>query len=86
MPEVSRFFGIVIKMFFNDHSPPHFHAYYAGRCVLVDINALAVFAGSFSPRALGLVMEWAALRQDELLANWRCAQGHDPLRKIPPLE
>ena len=57
MPEISRFFGIIIKMFFDDHNPPHFHAEYSGEFVLIDIRTLSVFAGRFSPRALGLVIE-----------------------------
>jgi hypothetical protein len=59
MPEISRFFGIVVKMYWNDHHPPHFHAYYAGDEVLIDIASVSVFAGQLSPRALGLVTEWA---------------------------
>ena len=47
MPEISRFYGIVIKMFFDENNPPHFHAYYSGDNVLIDINTLSVFAGRF---------------------------------------
>ena len=54
MPEISRFYGIVIKMFFDDHNPPHFHALYGEHEVLIDINTFAVFAGHLPPRALGL--------------------------------
>jgi len=57
MPEISRFFGIIIKMFWEDHSPPHFHAYYGSEEVLIDIATLAVMAGGLSPRAQGLVIE-----------------------------
>ena len=63
MPEISRFFGITIKMFYEDHNPPHFHAEYSGEKVLIDIRTLSVFAGSLSPRAMGLVVEWATLHQ-----------------------
>ena len=85
MPEISRFYGIVIKMFFDDHNPPHFHALYGEHEVLIDINTLAVFAGHIPPRALGLVIEWAILHQDELINDWHRAQGHEPLIKIEPL-
>jgi len=85
MPEISRFYGIVIKMFFDDHNPPHFHALYGEHEVLIDINTLAVFAGHIPPRALGLVIEWAILHQDELINDWHRAQGHEPLSKIEPL-
>jgi phosphomannomutase len=85
MPEISRFFGIVIKMFFDDHSPPHFHAYYGDDEVLIDIRAISVFAGQFPPRALGLVVEWATLHQQELLDNWQRAKGQQPTVRIEPL-
>jgi len=86
MPEISRFYGIVIKMFFDDHNPPHFHALYGEYEVLIDINTFALFAGHFPPRALGLVNEWATLHQDELLNDWERAQGQEPLSKIEPLK
>ena len=86
MPEISRFFGIVIKMFFNEHNPPHFHAFYGEHEVLIDINRLAVFAGSFPPRALGLLIEWATLHQAELLEDWMRARAKQPLEKIQPLQ
>ena len=86
MPEISRFFGIVIKMFVDDHNPPHFHAFYAEYEALIDINSLAVFAGRLPPRAVGLVMEWATLHRDELLDDWGRAQHHQPVVKIDPLQ
>ena len=66
MPEISRFYGIVIRMFFDDHEPPHFHAGYAEDEALVTIETQAVIAGRLPPRALGLVAEWTALHQEEL--------------------
>jgi hypothetical protein len=86
VPEISRFFGIVIKMFFDDHNPPHFHAEYAGSLALVDIRTLAVFSGRLSPRAMGLVIEWATLYQQELIADWERARSQQDLRPIAPLE
>jgi hypothetical protein len=59
MPEISRFFGIVIKMFYDDHNPPHFHAEYGGDVALIDIRSLAVFSGGLPPRVTGLVIEWS---------------------------
>ena len=85
MPEISRFYGIVIRMYFNDHHPPHFHAEYAGSEVLVHIDTLAVFAGTLPPRAMGLVIEWASLHQQELRSDWEKAQNMEPLDKIDPL-
>lgn len=86
MPEISRFFGIVVRMFFNDHSPPHFHAYYAEHEALIDLDALSVFAGQLPPRALGLVIEWATLHQPELIENWERARAGEPLTAIAPLQ
>jgi hypothetical protein len=86
VPEISRFFGIVIKMFFDDHNPPHFHAEYTGSVALVGIRTLAVFSGRLPPRAMGLVIEWATLHQQELLADWERAQAQQDLRPIAPLE
>jgi len=86
MPEITRFYGIVIKMFFEDHNPPHFHAIYGEYEVLIDISTLAVFAGNLPPRALGLVIEWATQHQNELLNNWERARIQDSLSKIEPLK
>jgi hypothetical protein len=86
MPEISRFLGIVIKMFFDDHNPPHFHAEYGSDRALVDIKTLAIFSGRLPPRATGLVVEWAALHQTELLEDWNLARASQELRKISPLE
>ena len=69
MPEISRFLGIVIRCFFDDHNPPHFHAEYGGDLALIDIRTLAVFSGRLPPRVTGLVIEWATLHQQELLAD-----------------
>lgn len=86
MPEISRFFGIIIAMFYNDHTPPHFHARYGEQRAIVAIDTLTVLSGHLSPRVQGLVTEWAALHRDELRENWRLAQQHAPLRAIAPLE
>lgn len=86
MPEISRFFGIVITMHYTDHPPPHFHARYAGQRALVAIESPGVLEGTLSPKALALVVEWAALHRAELLENWRLARAQQPLRPIDPLE
>lgn len=86
MPEISRFFGIVIKMFFDDHNPPHFHAEYGSDLALIDIRTLSVFSGRLPPRVTGLVIEWATLHQHDLLADWDRAQAREKLQKIPLLE
>ena len=86
MPEISRFFGIIIAMFYNDHAPPHFHARYGEQRAIIGIDSLTVLGGRLSPRVLGLVMEWAALHQEELGEDWRLAERQAPLRSIAPLE
>lgn len=85
MPEICRFYGIVIKMFFDDHNPPHFHAEYAGDEALIDVNTLAVFSGRLPARAQALVSEWATLHREELLSDWQKAKSLEPLDKIEPL-
>jgi hypothetical protein len=86
MPEVSRFFGIIITFNFNDHPPPHFHVRYGGQKAIVAIQPLMLLEGRLAPRVLGLVMEWAMQHQAELLENWKLARAQTSLRDIRPLE
>ena len=85
MPEISRFYGIIIKMYFNDHQPPHFHAEYGDSEMLVGIGSLNIIAGKLPTRATGMVMEWAAQHQAELQNDWTQARNMQPLDKIDPL-
>jgi hypothetical protein len=85
MPQISRFFGIIISMYFNDHNPPHFHAQYGEEECLVGIADLTVIEGELPSRALGMVIEWATLHQQELMENWEKAVQLEPLSKILPL-
>ena len=86
MPEISRFFGIVIKMFFSDHAPPHFHAEYSGNEALIMIETLEVLRDNLPRRALALVLEWAAVHREEPRADWDRARSGQTLAPIPPLE
>jgi hypothetical protein len=86
MPELSRFLGIVVSMNYDDHAPPHFHVRYAGREASIAIRPLQVLGPGVPPRVLGLVLEWAALHQKELLVDWDLAERKLPLRRIKPLE
>jgi hypothetical protein len=86
MPEISRFFGMVIAMYYNDHDPPHFHVRYGGRKGIIAIDPPAVLGGDLPPRASALTLEWAMLHRDELLADWVRSKHHMPLDRIPPLE
>lgn len=85
MPEICRFYGIVIKMYFDDHNPPHFHAEYGSEEALIEIDNLALIAGHLTPRALGLTAEWASFHRQELKACWQRAKSLQPLGKIEPL-
>ena len=85
MPELSRFYGIVIKMYFDDHDPSHFHVEYAEDEAVVSIETLGVIAGRLRPRALGLVAEWTAIHQEELRQAWLRAKSLEPIGKIAPL-
>jgi hypothetical protein len=86
MPEICRFFGIIVTMNYSDHAPPHFHVRYGDFKALIAIHSLVLLQGHLSPRAFGLVMEWAALHQEELLENWNLAKQNAPLNRIIPLE
>jgi hypothetical protein len=86
MPEISRFFGIVIRMYFNDHGPAHFHAEYGEHEALIDMDTLSVLRGELPRRALALVLEWAAFHRQELRADWERARRGTPLQPIAPLD
>ena len=86
MPELCRFYGIVIRMYFNDHVPAHFHAEYSGDEAVISIEAPSVLGGHLPPRAQGLVMEWALLRRLDLREAWQKAQRLESPGKIAPLK
>jgi Domain of unknown function (DUF4160) len=85
VPTISRFFGIVIAMFFDDHDPPHFHARHSGGSAKVRIDPVEVIDSSLGRRQLRLVLAWAELHHEELLENWRLARAGERLREIEPL-
>ncbi|MBO5969525.1 MAG: DUF4160 domain-containing protein [Clostridia bacterium] len=85
MPTISMFRGIKITMYWADHMPPHFHAYYGGEEVLISINDLEVLRGNFPSKQLKMLLGWAALRQDQLLENWSLATRNQELFEIEPL-
>lgn len=86
MPRISEFFGIFIYMYYEDHSPSHFHAIYGDYEALISIEELKIIEGALPPRAYGLVIEWAIQHQGELRENWQLAIMHKSLNKIKPLE
>ncbi len=85
MPEISRFLGIVIRMYIREHHPAHFHAEYGEYEITVNIET-GIVTGKFPKRALKAVLEWYELHQDELIENWEAAMDRKPLSKIEPLE
>jgi hypothetical protein len=85
MPRISAFYGIVIAMYFNDHSPPHFHARYAEYEAQINIHDGTILTGSLPRRAEALVREWAQLHREELHADWLRARSELPLATIDPL-
>jgi len=85
MPTISRFYGIRIRMFYNDKHGPHFHANYAEYRALISIADGSIIAGELPVRAYHLVLEWLALRRSELEANWERARRGEPLVEIEPL-
>jgi len=85
MPIISNFFGIIIRMFFNEHAPPHFHVEYAEYKASVNIQTLEVIEGKLSRRAQELVLDWAELHQKELLEDWELCRQHQEPKKIEPL-
>jgi len=85
MPVISKFFGIDIMMYYDDHNPPHFHAKYGEYKVLVDINKARVIEGFFPSSQMKLVLAWAIIHKEELLEDWKLAQLMEELQKIEPL-
>lgn len=86
MPEISRFYGIVIAMFYAEHGVPHFHAVYGEQKASISIRGHDVIEGTMQPRALRLVLEWCRLHEAELLMNWQRAREGQPLQRIAPLD
>jgi hypothetical protein len=86
LPEISRFFGIIIAMYYNDHAPPHFPVRYGSNKAIVSIETLAILEGDLSPRVRGLVVEWAARHRAALMDDWNRARAMEPLAPIEPLD
>lgn len=85
MPTISRFFGIVILMYYDEHAPPHFHARYSGREAMFRIDPPGLSQGDLPPKAVARILEWARVHRRELLADWDLARRQLPLKSIPPL-
>ncbi len=86
LPEISRFLGIVVAMYYNDHDPPHFHVQYGSQHAHFAIEDLHMMEGDITPRVRGLVVEWASQHHAELHQEWQLARAAEPLFRIEPLE
>jgi hypothetical protein len=86
MPAISIFFGIVIKMYYDDHRPPHFHAEYQGQKGAFDFSGRQIAGNIGSTVALRLIKEWAVRHKHELMVNWKRIEARKPLNLIEPLE
>ncbi len=86
MPEISRFFGIIIRMFYDDHNPPHFHVEYSGNKAVFDLQGNIATGSLNSKTAVKLVREWIDLHEKELSDDWELARNKMPLNNIAPLD
>lgn len=86
MPTICVFYGILVRMYWRDHNPPHFHALYDDCEVLININTLEILEGDLPRRALALVLEWASLHRKELMEAWRQCNRNQTPERIAPLE
>jgi len=86
MPIISVFYGIIIRMFFDEHAPPHFHAEYGEFKAAVDILSMEITGRKLPRRAQELVLDWAELHRDELMINWELCRQHQEPKKIEPLQ
>jgi hypothetical protein len=86
VPEISRFFGIVIAMYHREHNPPHFHVKYGQHRAAIAVRTLEILEGRLPPRVYGLVAEWTVQHRQALLANWDRGRKLIPLERVPPLD
>jgi len=86
MPEISRFYGIIIALYYNEHNPPHFHAKYAEFKAEIDIRTLQILKGELPKRAKAMVLEWADEHRDDLMQDWELARQNYELKQIEPLK
>lgn len=85
MPEISRFLGIIIRMFYNEHNPPHFHAYYNDFNAEINIETFEIIAGNLPKKVYNLVVEWALEHRDELMYDWQLMRDDKEPKRIEPL-
>jgi hypothetical protein len=86
MPEISRFYGIIIALYYNEHNPPQFHAKYGEFVAEIDIRTLQILNGNLPKRAKALVLEWADEHREDLMLDWELARKMAELNPIEPLK
>lgn len=86
MPVISMFYGIIIRMFFDDHNPPHFHAEYQGKKAVFDLEGNVLQSGDFPKSKIKYVQTWAEIHHEELIANWEISKTEGEIYKIDPLK
>jgi hypothetical protein len=88
MPVISSFYGIIIRMYFGDHVPPHFHAQYNEHNAIISIQDFGIIEGYLPPKAMALIVEWAIIHKEELLENWNTLSETETgtFKKIDPLK
>ena len=86
MPTIAYFLGIAVRMFFNDHDPPHFHVRYQGFRARVRISDGEIIDGRLPPTVARVLKEWTDLRRDALMRNWQAARTDGQLERIAGLE
>ena len=84
MPTISMFYGIVVRMYYDDHNPPHFHAFYGEYEGVFDFDGI-LMEGNMPNSKIKLIQAWALIHKDELIANWQLAQNSEILYNINPL-
>lgn len=85
MPVISRFYGIIITIYYKDHLPPHFHAKYGEQVGVFSISDLKLMEGNLPKRVISMILEWAFEHREKLMENWKLAIDYKPLFPIPPL-
>ncbi len=86
MPELSRFFGIIIRMYYDDHPPPHFHAFYGDLEMQVGIDPITILNGRLPRRAVSIVVARSAIHKHELLEKWQRLIAEETVVRIDPLD
>lgn len=86
MPTIAIFYGISVRMYYDDHNPPHIHVYYVNQAAKFTIESGALIAGNVPGRVESMVREWTLLNKVALLENWQRSLRHEPLLPVAPLE